>query len=71
MDMVPVDSSAISSVGYDPATKVMRVLFKSGACYDHRNTTAQQHQALISAKSIGAHYAKHHGKDGVKVKTNR
>jgi KTSC domain len=30
MDMIPVESSMIAAVGYDPKTKTLNVLFNSG-----------------------------------------
>lgn len=67
MNMRPVKSTSINSVGYDPATRTMRILFKNGGLYDHANVSEEQHKALMGAKSMGAHYSKNHGKGGVKV----
>lgn len=59
MDMTPVDSSCLSAVGYDPDTATMRLQFTSGATYDYDDVAPEQHQALIGADSIGAHFAAH------------
>jgi hypothetical protein len=58
-DMTPVNSSAIEAVGYDPARRAMCVRFKGGALQLHHDVAAQQHTALISAESIGHHFAQH------------
>jgi len=59
MDMEPVDSTAIHSVGYDPALKTLRVKFHSGATYDYSGVPVETHQAFMSAPSLGAHLARH------------
>lgn len=35
MNMVPATSTSIRAVGYDPATRTMRVEFLSGGTYDY------------------------------------
>ena len=35
MDMTPVESSAVSAVGYDPESRTLRVAFRSGGVYDY------------------------------------
>lgn len=68
MKLTPVKSSNIDSVGYDPTRQAMRVKFKNGGMYEHSDVSARDHQALVSAPSIGSHYAKHHsGKKHTKL----
>ncbi len=55
----PVKSSAISAIGHDPATNTLRVEFSSGHAYDYSNVTAEDHAALMGAKSLGGHFHKH------------
>ena len=59
MEMRPVDSSNIKAIGYDPATRVMRVEFHHGGSYEHRDVTSEEHEALMSASSKGSHYHRH------------
>ena len=59
MEMRPVDSSNIKAVGYDPSTRVMRVEFHHGGSYEHRDVGPAEHEALISASSVGSHYHRH------------
>lgn len=56
MNMKPVSSSNISEVGYDPDTQTLRVKFKSGGEYDYSGVSAEEHEALLSAPSIGKHF---------------
>lgn len=51
MKMEQVASKAISAIGYDPATKQMRVHFKSGGTYQHENVSPAEHDALVKAGS--------------------
>ncbi len=41
MNMTDVDSSMILSVGYDAATRTLRVLFSSGKTYEYREVPAR------------------------------
>lgn len=56
MKLVPVRSSNIEAVGYDPATRTMGVRFKGGMTYHHLDVSPEAHGALMSAPSKGAHY---------------
>lgn len=56
MKMQPVSSSNISEVGYDPETKTLRVKFKKGGMWDYFDVSAEEHEAFISAPSIGKHF---------------
>jgi len=59
MNMEPVESEAIHSVGYDPATKTLRVRFHTGNTYDYPNVPADEHRAFMDAGSMGKHFARH------------
>ncbi|ETK17017.1 hypothetical protein H097_18157 [Pseudomonas sp. FH4] len=56
MDMVAVRSDAMTSVGYDAATKRMRIRFQQGHSYDFCNVPPTIHQGLMSASSKGSYY---------------
>ena len=55
MNMTAVDSSMILSVGYDAATKTMRVLFVSGKTYGYREVPAEVYQGLMDSGSKGSY----------------
>jgi hypothetical protein len=59
MEMKSVKSSNIQSVGYDPATKTLRVEFSSGSTYEYPGVSAETHAGLMKADSCGAYFAKH------------
>jgi KTSC domain len=59
MQMEPVESSNIRAIGYDAATKHLRVQFSSGAIYEYADVSATKHADLLAADSAGKHFAKH------------
>lgn len=59
MKMVPVRSSNINAVGYDPASRTMDVQFQSGHTYSHYDVSPEAHEAFVGAGSIGSHYHQH------------
>jgi hypothetical protein len=59
MSMTPVSSSSIQAVGYDEDSRTLHVRFNSGHTYSYSNVDPEEHRALVSAKSIGAHFSKH------------
>ncbi|RMN60298.1 hypothetical protein ALQ57_01066 [Pseudomonas amygdali pv. hibisci] len=56
MDMVRVNSSAITAVGYDPATGRMKIMFKQGRTYDYCGVPPNIHQGLMAAGSKGTYF---------------
>ena len=66
MKMHSVASSAIHSIGYDPATRTTGVRFHSGPkVYDFYDMSPEQHEAFAGAESIGKHYHAHVKSHGV------
>lgn len=59
VEMVPVESKAIHSVGYDPDSATLHVKFHSGATYHYPGVTPEQHQALLQSDSKGRHFQQH------------
>lgn len=57
MDMKPVKSSNIASVGYDAETKVLRVEFTSGATYNYDGVSQQVHAEMMASSSVGGFLA--------------
>ena len=56
MKMTPVKSSNIDSIGYDDLTKRLDVKFKGGKTFCYADVTRDEHEQLMAAKSIGAHF---------------
>lgn len=55
MDMKPVKSTNVLSVGFDSTTGEMRVQFANGV-YKFKGVTQEIHDALMAAQSIGKHF---------------
>lgn len=54
--MIPVRSSAISDIGYDPATRRMKIRFKQGDTYDFCRVPLNVFEGFLAASSKGAYY---------------
>jgi len=53
MDRIPVASSNISSVGYDPTSSILEVEFNSGSIYQYLNVPQTEYEGLMNAGSKG------------------
>lgn len=58
MNMIPVRSSNLASVGYDGTTSTMRVRFTSGASYDYTGVPAYLHEGMMQAESVGGYFSR-------------
>lgn len=56
VEMIPVVSSNLSSVGYDPKTRELYIQFKSGL-YVYSNVPEHVYQELLHAPSHGKYHA--------------
>lgn len=56
MQLKQIKSSAIASHGYDPATRVLAVVFNSGKRYDHQDVPPEVAAGLEGAESAGRFY---------------
>lgn len=56
MEMKKVSSSNLSEIGYDEATKNLRVKFKSGQLYEYEGIKPEQYNSLLNSKSLGKHF---------------
>ena len=57
MDMIPVSSSNLSAVGYDPSTATLYVSFHSGSTYAYSNVPESVYRGLMAAPSHGEYLA--------------
>ena len=53
MEYVPVSSTTIEAVGFDPDTQTLGVSFRSGAEYHYYNVPAEFFEGLRTAASPG------------------
>lgn len=68
MTLVPVKSSNVAAVGHDPETNTLVVEFTGGSRYEYPNVSAEEHGALMAARSIGQHLYQHHIKGNTDFK---
>ena len=64
MNRVPVSSSNLRSVGYDPATHVLEIAFHSSGIYQYSGVPSHIHSGLMSASSKGQYFDAHIKKAG-------
>jgi KTSC domain len=53
MYRIPVASTSVVSVGYDPVALVLEIEFHNGHVYRYLNVPAAAHRLLLRAPSIG------------------
>ena len=53
MKLIPVESSMIQAVGYDPDTQELEIVFNSGNVYRYVNVPQKEYEGLMSADSKG------------------
>ena len=58
MRRMPVESSAISSVGYDPRSKTLEVEFQSGSVYDYHGVPREVYESFLAASSKGRFFSR-------------
>lgn len=59
IDKTPVKSSAIQTVGHDPATGIIHVEFRSGGTHPFGPFTREEYERFRDADSIGKHFHSH------------
>lgn len=56
MEMVPVDSSNIEAVGYDPDSATLTIQFiKGGSVYEYYDVPQYEYDGLMAADSKGSY----------------
>jgi hypothetical protein len=59
MDRIPVDSSNISSIGYDEETSTLEIEFHGGSVYQYLDVPLNVYEGLLNADSKGQYLAQH------------
>ena len=55
----PVESSAITSVGYDRHSETLELEFQSGSVYDYLGVPQEVYRSLLAAPSKGRFVSRH------------
>jgi|TARA_R110002111_G_scaffold181263_1_gene246821 hypothetical protein len=53
MEMIPVDSTNLSAIGYDYESGTLRIDFLKGSSYEYYGVPAELYEGLLSAGSKG------------------
>jgi hypothetical protein len=64
MTRIPVTSSVLASVGYDPLRWILELEFHSGRVYEYYNISLGIYNGLLSAPSHGRYFCCHIRRDG-------
>ncbi|MFA5786491.1 MAG: KTSC domain-containing protein [Actinomycetota bacterium] len=64
MQRTPVQSSNLSSVGYDPDSSTLEVEFHKGGVYQYFGVPAHEYEGLMAAGSKGTYLDQHIKKAG-------
>lgn len=59
MQMIPVSSSAMNAIGYDPQTRMMKIQFEQNETYDFCGVPQHIFDGLRNARSKGTYYNDH------------
>ena len=59
MDRIPVESSNVSSIGYDAASNTLEVAFHNGSVYQYADVPASVYHAFMEAPSKGRFVHQH------------
>ena len=59
MQMIPVNSSSLSMIGYEPNSLTLRIVFRDGGVYDYFGIPEILVKQLLSSPSKGRFYAYH------------
>jgi hypothetical protein len=64
MNRIPVSSSNLASVGYDPATQTLEIEFLHGAIYQYSGVPSSVYEGLMAADSHGTYFDRYVKKAG-------
>ena len=53
---VPVESTQLSAVAYNPDTREMRIQFAKGQIYSYSNVPSDIYDSLLNAPSVGQYF---------------
>lgn len=57
MELIPLDSTNIAYIGYDPDQMLMQISFKNGWTYAYKNVEPDTYSAMMGAPDPGRYFA--------------
>ncbi len=64
MDRIPVSSSNVASVGYDPSSSILEIEFNNGSIYQYSGVPEHVYTGLVNASSKGEYLDQNIKKQG-------
>lgn len=55
IEMIPIISSNVESIGYDEGTQTLRIKFLTGTIYEYKNVPIMEFEQLKNATSVGSY----------------
>ncbi|MCE9565509.1 MAG: KTSC domain-containing protein [Planctomycetes bacterium] len=59
MELIPVESSMLSAIGYDAEAKELVAVFRSGGTWRYRGVPQETYEGLLVASSKGSYMHAH------------
>lgn len=56
MERIPVQSSNLASVGYDPQNSILEIEFNNGSIYQYTGVPQEVYEGLMNADSKGSYF---------------
>jgi KTSC domain len=56
VNLIPVESATLATVGYDEARELLQLEFRSQAIYQYQGVSATVYDALLHAPSKGSYF---------------
>jgi len=56
VDRLPVDSSNLAAVGYDPETRTLEIEFRNGRVYRYFDVPSDVYEELMAADTLGGYF---------------
>jgi hypothetical protein len=57
MELVPIQSTNLRAIGYEPDTMLMQIQFSNGSLYSYQNVEPETYQALVTSPDPGKFFA--------------
>lgn len=57
MQLIPVISSNLAQIGYDPETMTMQIMFKNGSLYAYQNIEPETYSNMMASGDVGRYFA--------------
>ncbi len=58
-ELEPIESSMLRAMRYDPAARLLEVVFRNGRAYQYVNVPPEIYEHLVGAQSKGRYFLQH------------